>query len=503
MTKPANPGKRLKPFFWTKVGNQATGPSIWDEVVSLDPAVSFDIKELEDAFSLDTTVSKISTSQSEISSKSSSTVALLDSRRAMHVMIMLSRIKLPPTEIKRSLLSLDDSKLSVDELKVIARHLPTPDEVKRINEFENDKQLGKAEQYFKEIISIPRLSERIACMLYRRRLELDIEETRPELDIVRHAMKELKASSRFRQVLKTVLSIGNALNGSSYRGNARGFQLDALLKMRETTTSKASPDCPTLLHFVAKVLLKSDAELVNFLDELPHLEAAARISIQTVSSTVATLSAGLAQVQSEIKTLRQGKLKGSPEDRFVQVMEPFAAQNMSSIQALENMNKAVEHELQGLLKYFGETGASESEGTKVEDFFSLIVSFSTSLRKAALEMHEKMTKTTEASTPTPSRLGGKPIIPSPTRHLSKYNKNAPSASGVSPQAKAIPARSPALLVPPPPPPPVESSDIRHRSVGRGELDETIKSMRKGIRRDRDRERGAAVRPLSKMFLDGN
>ena len=43
---------------------------------------------------------------------------------------MLSRIRLSPTEIKRSLLSLDDSKLSVDELKVIARHLPTPDEVR-------------------------------------------------------------------------------------------------------------------------------------------------------------------------------------------------------------------------------------------------------------------------------------------------------------------------------------------------------------------------------------
>ena len=43
---------------------------------------------------------------------------------------MLSRIRLSPMEIKRSLLSLDDSKLSVDELKVIARHLPTPDEVR-------------------------------------------------------------------------------------------------------------------------------------------------------------------------------------------------------------------------------------------------------------------------------------------------------------------------------------------------------------------------------------
>ena len=111
--------------------------------------------------------------------------------------------------------------------------------------------------------------------------------------------------------------------------------------MRETTTSKASPDCPTLLHFVAKVLLKFDAELVNFLDELPHLEAAARrkfycfllnattyfywyfilVSIHTVSSTVATLSAGLVQVQTEIKLIRQGKLKVSLEDRFIQVME--------------------------------------------------------------------------------------------------------------------------------------------------------------------------------------
>ena len=46
--------------------------------------------------------------------------------------------------------------------------------------------------------------------------------------------------------------------------------------MKETKTVKASPDCPTLLHYVARVLMKSDPELVNFLDDLPHLEAAAR-----------------------------------------------------------------------------------------------------------------------------------------------------------------------------------------------------------------------------------
>ena len=89
--------------------------------------------------------------------------------------------------------------------------------------------------------------------------------------------------------------------------------------------------------------------MVNFLDELPHLEAAARrklycfllnattyfywhfilVSIHTVSSTVATLSAGLAQVQTEIKLIRQGKLKVSLEDRFIQVMEVM--NNMSTV----------------------------------------------------------------------------------------------------------------------------------------------------------------------------
>jgi hypothetical protein len=30
---------------------------------------------------------------------------------------------------------------------------------------------------------------------------------------------------------QTVLAVGNALNGSTFRGGARGFQLDALLKV--------------------------------------------------------------------------------------------------------------------------------------------------------------------------------------------------------------------------------------------------------------------------------
>lgn len=42
---------------------------------------------------------------------------------------MLSRIKLSFSEIRSAILGVDDKLLSLDELKVIARHVPTSDEV--------------------------------------------------------------------------------------------------------------------------------------------------------------------------------------------------------------------------------------------------------------------------------------------------------------------------------------------------------------------------------------
>lgn len=46
--------------------------------------------------------------------------------------------------------------------------------------------------------------------------------------------------------------------------------------MKETKTARGGSDCPTLLHYLARVLLRSDPSLINFMDDMPHLEAAAR-----------------------------------------------------------------------------------------------------------------------------------------------------------------------------------------------------------------------------------
>lgn len=59
------------------------------------------------------------------------------------------------------------------------------------------------------MITIPRLSERCSCLLYRRRLNLEQEELKPDLTMLRTAADELRASVKF----KTVLSVSPIPDG--------------------------------------------------------------------------------------------------------------------------------------------------------------------------------------------------------------------------------------------------------------------------------------------------
>lgn len=74
-----------------------------------------------------------------------------------------------------------------------------------------------------QIMTIPRLSKRLECMLYRRKLELDIEEVRPEINIVRNASYELRSSVRFKKVLQ--VKVFHDLSHSPYSVFIRLFWL--------------------------------------------------------------------------------------------------------------------------------------------------------------------------------------------------------------------------------------------------------------------------------------
>lgn len=84
---------------------------------------------------------------------------------------------------------------------------------------------------YQQIVDIPNFRERAAAMLYRRKFEVELEEIKPEINILLQAAQEMRASESLKRVLSVVLVMGNTLNGGSFRGNASGFHIGDLLKV--------------------------------------------------------------------------------------------------------------------------------------------------------------------------------------------------------------------------------------------------------------------------------
>lgn len=64
---------------------------------------------------------------------------------------MLKRIKLDVEAIREAILSVDDTKLSVDDLQFISKQLPTSEEIARLRDYKEPAKLAVADRYFCEV----------------------------------------------------------------------------------------------------------------------------------------------------------------------------------------------------------------------------------------------------------------------------------------------------------------------------------------------------------------
>ena len=133
----SGPAKKMKSFYWNKLDVHGR-VTVWEE---LPPDAEVDLSDLEAIFVLDNTPK---TASHLFSPKKRNVTTLLDVTRANNIgmylcrsvshslsilsAIMLSRIKDNP-QIRTSLLEINDEHLSMDDLKAIGKHLPTPEEV--------------------------------------------------------------------------------------------------------------------------------------------------------------------------------------------------------------------------------------------------------------------------------------------------------------------------------------------------------------------------------------
>jgi diaphanous 1 len=200
------------------------------------------------------------------------------------------------------------------------------------------------------------------------------------------------------------------------------------------------------------------------------------VSLAETISTVTTL-------KSSLKATREAMSIPAVDasDELCATLEPFLIIAEPQGTKLVAMSADLQAEITTTIAYFG----CNKDETKAEDLFNTILSFSNTLQKAAAEMTKHVLQP-EIKRMAPSAGNGSTAL----LHAAARRESQASSGSVETIKQE---KKEGLL-----------AGIRVGTLGRGDLDEAIRSIHGGVRRRERREAstiGRGVR-LSKMFLDG-
>ncbi len=100
--------------------------------------------------------------------------------------------------------------------------------------------LDRATRFLVELSAIPSFELRAECWLARVAFPETIFEIQTQLDALDAAVLALNSAERLSRVLAHVLAFGNYLNGGTARGQADGFHLEILPKLRDVKATDNS-----------------------------------------------------------------------------------------------------------------------------------------------------------------------------------------------------------------------------------------------------------------------
>ncbi|CAH9144053.1 unnamed protein product [Cuscuta epithymum] len=379
----------LKPLHWSKVTRALQG-SLWEELQRHgEPQIApeFDVSEIETLFSA--VVPKSDKDKSGGKQKSAGSkpdkVHLIDLRRANNTEIMLTKVKMPLPDMVAAALAMDESVLDADQVENLIKFCPTKEEIELLKNYNGDKEmLGKCEQFFLELMKVPRVESKLRVFLFKIQFNTQVSDFRKSLTIVNSACEEyqVRNSVKLKDIMKKILYLGNTLNQGTARGSAVGFKLDSLLKLSDTRANNRM----TLMHYLCKALAQKSPSLMDFHVDFVSLEASSKIQLKALADEMQTITKGLEKVKQErIASENDGPVS----ETFRKTLQEFIGAAEAEVTSLTNLYAVAGRNADALALYFGEDPARcpfEQVATTLLNFTRLFQkSHEENLKQAELE----------------------------------------------------------------------------------------------------------------------
>lgn len=310
----------------------------------------------------------VKTSAKTLNTKKYVDSRILDRKSAHAISILLGSTlkRVSYQDLKLAILRCDTSNLNSFIIEQLIKYLPSPEQLKRLQELNNScVELTEAEKFTATIGEIDQLVPRLHSLnlkLCFADIAKDIES-----DIVAGtvACEEVERSEKFARILELILSFGNYLNSGSINSQAFGFELSSLIKLKDT---KDIDNKQTLLHYIVETIEKKFPELLSFGEELPHLEEATRISREKIDDNMQQITTSVENLNMALEKLKEPQ---SSVNQIREVMGETAIQYNNQVKALIESIGRMEHHYKKAGEYF----AFDPELYPMEAFFLDIQTF--------------------------------------------------------------------------------------------------------------------------------
>ncbi|RWS25592.1 FH2 domain-containing protein 1-like protein [Leptotrombidium deliense] len=277
-------------------------------------------------------------------------VNVLDGKKALNINIFLKQYRGSIDELLSRIREADHRFIGSERLRNLLKILPEKYESEALlNQKQNANRMPIAERFLLQLIEIDNYELKIEYMLLKDEFESNIACLQPSIDI-----------------------INNAAQG--YAGDAAGFKLTSLLKLSEIRANKPGI---SFIHFIAEEAEKKS--LHNFIEELPNLEEALKISVESLKSEIDTISSKISKIKAHLKEC-------SPESTFFRKINDFV--NESEEQVSQLSNKAY-YELENTRINLAEFLCEEPQKFKLEECFRILVLFSQRFKCASEENRKR------------------------------------------------------------------------------------------------------------------
>ncbi|XP_053401162.1 uncharacterized protein LOC123549584 isoform X2 [Mercenaria mercenaria] len=265
-------------------------------------------------------------------------VSVYDSERSKRIVVCMKCLRATLNDVVASVSSLDTSQIHHEGLAELMELLSPTADIDKILYHVRKKGAGHLdhpEYLVFELSKVDHFKDRLEFIRFRFKLLWHLFEIDQQLRELHTACDEISNSTSLKNLLETLLAVGNYLNGATEMGQADGFGIEVLNKMKEIQDR----DCKgTLLEFVLKTYCQVYENEVDIgcptrfrLPEPSNMRHASQVSFEGIQDALSNLHSDLRHIREKLLDPRLNKDVMRPMDSFRVSAENFFASALEVI----------------------------------------------------------------------------------------------------------------------------------------------------------------------------